>query len=219
MLRGDLPDRLHHRGLGGADDQAEAIRSGPGGGQLRHALRNGRAIGEGDALDLLRCSVGGAAQHPHPASLPSQERFEGVPSQIRAERDRPRPDHPKRGLGVPLRTGGDVAAFGIEDHRDLPGDPGHHLDERLDPIGTKRLEERRVRLEGRRDRRRRRHQALRRGECRRRAVGPRIDADAEPSPGGAGPLLEHGEEASHALPSTIASSAMRTYMPYSICRK
>src|SRR3972149_5957271 len=57
------------------------------------------------------------------------------------------------------------------------------------------------------------------GARRRRVPGARIEPDAEHRVGPGHPVAQQGEEPGHALPSTMASSAIRTYMPYSIWRE
>ena len=73
------------------------------------AIYKGLTIGQ-----VGGAGVGGFAQHQAAARRVLEERLERVLPQVRAERDRPRPEQIEGRASVRLSRGGDVAALGIE---------------------------------------------------------------------------------------------------------
>ncbi len=166
-----------------------------------------------------------------------QEGLERVVAQVGAEGDGVGAQGLKGRPGIGLGGGGDIAALGIQDHRDVR--PARRRSPPAAPASPRPegFEESRVGLEGQRPGRR----WLRSGAGRNRGppcgggcgqVGRvRVQPDAQQRIDLPGARIQLRKKLMHsfdvrrmlrsfyALPSTIASSAMRTYRPYSIWRK
>ncbi len=150
-----------------------------------------------------------------------QERQDPVFAEIGAEGDCTGIQRLEGRLRIGRRGRGDVAALGVEYHRHVAR-MCDHIAQGIESCPAPDLEEGAVRLEaegfaaGRVDQ----PEAMvahrsRIGE----PLGLRVEPDTQQAVDCQRPPVEALEEVTHALPRTIASTAMRTYMPYSICRK
>ena len=102
-----------------------------------------------EELHFGAARIRGAAQDRHAAPLPREERLDCVEAQIGIDRDRIRVIAPERLDRVLARRGPDVAALGIEDHRDAGMRGVDVPNQRFErALRTPRREVRDLRLEG-----------------------------------------------------------------------
>ena len=184
----------------------------------RHALVHRVAVPRPCILHALRLRVRGAREHEQIERRVFEERRERADAEVRAHRQRVGTELRRRDAVGRVRRA-DVASFRVEQARNVRRERLQEHLEGVHPRRAVRLEEGRVGLERRRVRVRGLHHPHARGEQLLGAEHARIEAHADVTTDRRGTRRDPRKEAHAGLPSTAASSAIRTYIPFSTCRK